>query len=90
MRKLWQGAKSKWTEIRDEQQQTYRRNAYRVLLTRARQGVVLYIPQGDASDPTRNPNEFDSTAEFLLSCGARLIRPATNDQQTPPPNRDPY
>lgn len=76
MRKLWQGTKSKWTEIRDEQQQTYRRNAYRVLLTRARQGVVLYIPQGDASDPTRNPNEFDATAEFLLSCGARLIQPS--------------
>jgi len=82
IRKLWQGAKSKWTEIHDEHQQTYRRNAYRVLLTRARQGIVLYIPEGDPNDPTRNPSDFDSTAQFLLSCGARMILP-NDDQQTP-------
>jgi hypothetical protein len=45
-----------------------------VLLTRARQGIVLYIPKGDASDPTRNPSEFDATADFLIACGARLVQ----------------
>ena len=79
MRKLWQGEKSKWTALRNEQQQTYRRNAYRVLLTRARQGIVLFIPKGDISDPTRSPDDFDSTAEFLLSCGARLVHPSSED-----------
>lgn len=77
IRKLWQGKTSKWTEIRDEQQKIYRRNAYRVLLTRARQGIVLYIPTGDAGDPTRDPAEFDATTSFLLACGARLIYPST-------------
>ena len=75
IRKLWQGKTSKWIDIRDEQQTVYRRNAYRVLLTRARQGIVLYIPTGDASDPTRDPEELNSTAEFLQSCGARLASP---------------
>lgn len=73
IRKLWPGKTSKWTAIRDERQLTYRQNAYRVLLTRARQGIVLYIPQGDSDDPTRDPSEFDATANFLISCGARLV-----------------
>ena len=80
IRKLWQGKTSKWIDIRDEQQRTYRRNSYRVLLTRARQGIVLYIPEGDPTDPTRDPIEFNATAEFLLSCGARLIRPSADPQ----------
>lgn len=83
IRRLRQGEKSKWTDIRNEQQQIYRRNAYRVLLTRARQGIVLYIPRGDATDPTRNPDDFDATAKFLISCGARLIRPSTAIHATP-------
>jgi hypothetical protein len=72
IRRLWPGKKSKWTPIRDEREQMYRRNAYRVLMTRARQGIVLFIPKGDSSDPTRSPAEFDATADFLISCGARV------------------
>ena len=41
----------------------------RVLLTRARQGMVIYIPKGDASDKTRSPQFYDGTFEFLKSCG---------------------
>jgi hypothetical protein len=85
IRRLWQGEKSKWTYIRNEHEQTYRRNAYRVLLTRARQGIVLYIPKGDSSDSTRNPEEFDATAEFLLACGARLIAPPEQIQPSDHP-----
>jgi hypothetical protein len=64
---------SAWSPIKDEAAKSYRRNAYRVLLTRARCGVVIYVPQGDVQDPTRNPAEFDHTAEFLQSCGAQLV-----------------
>jgi hypothetical protein len=44
-------------------------------LTRAREGIVLYVPVGDPDDPTRNPAEFDATADFLLACGAHLALP---------------
>jgi hypothetical protein len=64
---------SAWSPIRSERRQIYRRNAYRVLLTRARQGIVLYVPAGDPTDPTRSPEEFDATAEFLLRCGVRAV-----------------
>jgi hypothetical protein len=65
-----------WSEIKSDTRQLYRRNAYRVLLTRARQGIVLYIPQGELDDPTRNPSEFDATAAYRLACGARLVTSA--------------
>jgi len=67
---------SKWSSIRQESQETFRRNAYRVLLTRAREGIVLYVPSGDSTDPTRNPAEFDATADFLIACGATLATPS--------------
>jgi Uncharacterized conserved protein (DUF2075) len=44
-------------------------NAYRVLLTRARQGMVICIPKGDARDKTRLPEFYDGTFNFLKSCG---------------------
>ncbi len=72
-RTLRHGKSSKWSEMKSDRRQLYRRNAYRVLLTRARQGVAIYIPVGDLSDPTRSPAEFDATADFLLACGARLV-----------------
>ncbi len=48
-------------------------NSYRVLLTRAREGLVLWIPRGDLSDPTRDPETYDRTADFLVECGARVL-----------------
>ncbi len=65
---------NKWSEIKATEKRKYRRNAYRVLLTRARQGVALYVPAGDDADPTRNPAEFDDTVSFLLTCGAKLMQ----------------
>jgi DUF2075 family protein len=44
-------------------------NKYRVLLTRAREGVVLFVPPGESDDATRSPEELDGTAEFLRACG---------------------
>ena len=68
-RALRQGEQSKWSPIKSRDKQTYRRNAYRVLLTRARMGMVVFVPQGDIIDPTNQPNEFEATAQYLIRCG---------------------
>ncbi|MGD0744404.1 MAG: DNA/RNA helicase domain-containing protein [Verrucomicrobiota bacterium] len=47
----------------------YLRNAYRVLLTRARQGMVVFVPPGDTADPTRSPTFYDSTVNYLRELG---------------------
>ncbi|HEY1743310.1 MAG TPA: DNA/RNA helicase domain-containing protein, partial [Granulicella sp.] len=68
-RDLRHGAVTKWGSVQRAERQNFRKNAYRVLLTRARQGMVLYVPSGDVADPTRRPHELDDTAAFLMSCG---------------------
>ncbi|MBT3192545.1 MAG: DUF2075 domain-containing protein [Verrucomicrobia bacterium] len=60
---------TKWTTIRKEERKTYLKNAYRVLLTRARQGMVIVVPPGDSSDPTRSPEFYDPTYSYLKSIG---------------------
>jgi len=47
----------------------YLLNAYRVLLTRARQGMVICVPCGDESDPTRQSAYYDSTFQYLSEVG---------------------
>ncbi len=49
------------------------RNTYRVLLTRARLGVVLWVPLGDPGDSTRAPGAPNETAEMLRTAGARPL-----------------
>lgn len=66
-----------WQVVRDSVRQTYLANAYRVLLTRARQGMVIYVPPGDTVDPTRSPEFYDGIADYLAQCGiASLPTPA--------------
>jgi hypothetical protein len=60
---------TKWQSMIDESRRLYLKNAYRVILTRARQGMIIFIPKGDASDRTRPPSFYDGTFEFLRSCG---------------------
>jgi hypothetical protein len=48
-------------------------NSYRVLLTRAREGLVICVPRGDPDDPTRNVAQYDATADFLLACGVGAL-----------------
>ncbi len=48
-------------------------NTYRVLLTRARYATAIFVPVGDAGDPTRNPVVLDGIAGFLRLCGARAL-----------------
>jgi hypothetical protein len=59
----------RWYNIGNAENRIYLRNAYRVLLTRARQGMVVVVPQGRASDQTRSPAYYDSTFNYLRSLG---------------------
>lgn len=60
---------SRWNRIHNADRQKYLINAYRVLLTRARQGMIIVVPEGDERDPTRDPSFYDSTYEYLSSLG---------------------
>jgi hypothetical protein len=60
---------TKWRNVHDLSRLRYHANAYRVLLTRARQGMVIYVPKGDAADPTRAPEFYDGIANYLTQCG---------------------
>ncbi|HEY3278152.1 MAG TPA: DNA/RNA helicase domain-containing protein [Syntrophorhabdaceae bacterium] len=62
-----------WQDVNDADARYYLKNAYRVLLTRARQGMVIFIPHGDGIDPTRHPDFYDKTYEYLLSVGIREL-----------------
>jgi len=64
---------SKWNYIKKVERQMYLKNAYRVLLTRARQGMVIVIPPGDSADPTRNPEYYDPIFSYLKSIGFDVI-----------------
>lgn len=62
-----------WTRIHKAENRDYLRNAYRVLLTRARQGMVVFVPKGDPNDHTRAPAYYDSTFEYLTSLGIPVL-----------------
>jgi hypothetical protein len=59
---------------KDEFFWNYLKNSYRVILTRARQGMVIFIPKGDGLDRTRPPAFYDGTFEYLRSCGIPALR----------------
>jgi len=69
----WSFSGNRWKHIRKDERKNYLKNAYRVLLTRARQGMVIVIPQGDSEDPTRNPLFYDTTFEYLKEIGFSVI-----------------
>lgn len=54
-----------WCNVNSEENRLYMKNAYRVLLTRARQGMAIFIPKGDNNDATRPCNFYDKTWEYL-------------------------
>jgi hypothetical protein len=60
---------ARWERINDPIRADYLVNAYRVLLTRARQGMVIYVPFGSSMDDTRKPSFYDKTYDFLYNCG---------------------
>ena len=60
---------NRWNKINKEERKQYLKNAYRVLLTRARQGMVIVVPNGDEDDHTRRSEFYDGTFEYLKSIG---------------------
>jgi len=60
---------TRWQNIHNENDKTYLQNAYRVLLTRARQGLIIFIPNGDELDYTRPKALYDDTFYYFKSCG---------------------
>ncbi len=64
---------NRWTNVTKEERKLYLKNSYRVLLTRARQGMVIYIPKGDDTDKTRRPSFYNQTYNLLKSLGVAEI-----------------
>jgi len=62
-----------WQKIIKPDRQMFQKNAYRVLLTRARQGMVIFVPEGDSNDQTRKPEYYDSTFNYLKGIGFEII-----------------
>jgi hypothetical protein len=68
----------RWNQIHKPERRSYLLNAYRVLLTRARQGTVIVVPPGDAEDPTRAPAFYDPVFRFLRDIGVPELGDASN------------
>lgn len=64
---------TKWKSINSETDRSYLRNSYRVLMTRARQGLIIFLPYGDDLDSTRPKELYDNTYKFLCECGIQTI-----------------
>jgi hypothetical protein len=72
----WQAMRfrgTSWQAINEVAAQAYVRNAYRVLLTRARQGMVLFIPKGSSDDETRPPAAYDAIDQWLEAIGIPVL-----------------
>lgn len=69
----WSFRGDRWDRIRKLERQAYLKNAYRVLLTRARQGMVLVVPEGSSADHTRESAFYDQTYDYLKSLGLTCI-----------------
>lgn len=65
----WRFRGSRWETINDLERRSYLINSYRVLLTRARQGLVVFVPHGDLDDITRPPHLYNDIYAFLCCCG---------------------
>jgi hypothetical protein len=64
----------RWCNIANTESRRYLLNAYRVLLTRARQGMVIYVPSGNSKDATRSPKFYQATFEYLADLGIPELR----------------
>jgi len=75
--KSWEYRKfkgTKWQNINQESARNYLLNAYRVLLTRARQGIIIFLPEGDELDKTRLPEYYDGVYQYLKDIGIHEIK----------------
>lgn len=70
---LYNFSGTKWQNVKDEYRRVYLVNAYRVLLTRARQGMVIFVPKGNEQDHTRPPEFYSETYKYLQNCGLKEL-----------------
>jgi hypothetical protein len=64
---------TRWQRVKEPARRSFLLNSYRVLLTRARQGMVIFVPRGDSNDATRSPAVYDAIATFLKDCGVSSL-----------------
>ena len=64
---------TRWQTVRDATRRQYMLNKYRVLLTRGREVMIIWVPKGDSSDWTRPASSYDAIAVYLLSCGVSEV-----------------
>jgi len=65
---------TKWQAVNNDARKSYIANSYRVLLTRARQGLVVFVPEGSEEDITRQPEIYDAIYGYLKRCGFQDIQ----------------
>jgi len=79
---VWNSGSRQWRKLRltgtdwrpvAEKDAVQVENKYRVLMTRAREGLLIFVPQGGSDDTTQSNLSMDETAQFLLSCGVRQL-----------------
>jgi hypothetical protein len=64
---------AKWTDVKKPERRQYLKNAYRVLLTRARQGMVIFVPPGAKRDRTRSPAFYEGIYDYLTGLRVREV-----------------
>ena len=64
---------AKWTDVKKPERRQYLKNAYRVLLTRARQGMVIFVPPGAKRDRTRSPAFYEGIYDYLTGMGVAQV-----------------
>lgn len=69
----WSFKGARWERIKKAERKSFLKNAYRVLLTRARQGMVIVVPEGDPRDPTRKSGFYDATFNYLREIGFEVL-----------------
>jgi hypothetical protein len=77
----WQGSDwsfhnfrgAKWTDVKKPERRQYLKNAYRVLLTRARQGMVIFVPPGAKRDKTRSAGFYEGVSRYLTDLGVPQV-----------------
>jgi hypothetical protein len=62
-----------WTDVKKPERRQYLKNAYRVLLTRARQGMVIFVPPGAKRDRTRSPTFYEGVHDYLIGLGVTEV-----------------
>ena len=64
---------NRWNSVNSDERKLYLKNAYRVLLTRARQGMAIFVPNGSDEDATRKNDFYDQTYAYLREIGIKEL-----------------